>query len=232
MATPHNNASKGDIAKKVLMPGDPLRAKFIAENYFENIVQFNDVRNMYGYTGTYKGEKISVMGAGMGIPSIGIYSHELFDIYDVDEIIRIGSAGALQDDMKLGDLVIAMSASTDSNYAMQLGLPGTYAPTADFGLLRRAVTTAEKLGIGIKVGSVMSSDVFYDFDASSADKWKNMGICALEMEVAGLYINAAYSHKKALGLLTVSDIVSTGEGMSPEERQTGFANMMKIALEM
>ena len=232
MATPHNSASKGDIAKTVLMPGDPLRAKFIAENFLDNSVCFNTVRNMFGYTGTYRGKRISVMGAGMGMPSIGIYSHELYHVYDVDEIIRIGSAGALQENLKLKDLVIAMSACTDSNYASQLNLPGTYAPAADFGLLRRAVETAEAQEINVRVGSVLSSDVFYNFDETVNDKWKSMGILAVEMEAAALYINAAYAHKKALCMLTISDQLCTGEALNAEERQQGFEKMIRVALDM
>ncbi len=232
MATPHNSASKDDIAKTVLMPGDPLRAKFIAENFLDSSVCFNTVRNMFGYTGTYRGKRVSVMGAGMGMPSIGIYSHELYHIYDVDEIIRIGSAGALQENLKLKDLVIAMSACTDSNYASQLNLPGTYAPTADFSLLRRAVETAEAQEINVSVGSVLSSDIFYDFDETVNDKWKAMGILAVEMEAAALYINAAYAHKKALCMLTISDQLCTGEALNAEERQQGFEKMIRVALDM
>ncbi len=232
MATPHNSASKDDIAKTVLMPGDPLRAKFIAENFLDSSVCFNTVRNMFGYTGTYRGKRVSVMGAGMGMPSIGIYSHELYHIYDVDEIIRIGSAGALQEKLKLKDLVIAMSACTDSNYASQLNLPGTYAPTADFSLLRRAVETAEAQEINVSVGSVLSSDIFYDFDETVNDKWKAMGILAVEMEAAALYINAAYAHKKALCMLTISDQLCTGEALNAEERQQGFEKMIRVALDM
>ena len=174
--TPHNSAKKGDIAKKVLMPGDPLRAKYIAETYLENPVCFNTVRNMFGYTGTYKGEQISVMGSGMGMPSIGIYSYELYNFYDVEKIIRIGSAGALQDDVSVMDVVIAMSACTDSNYASQYQLPGTFAPTASYELVARAVEVAKEQGTPVRVGSVVSSDVFYGDNPESSKAWRKMGV--------------------------------------------------------
>lgn len=230
--TPHNAAKKGDIAKTVLMPGDPLRAKFIAENYLENPVCFNTVRNMFGYTGTYKGKEISVMGGGMGIPSIGIYSYELYNFYDVDNIIRIGSAGGLSNDIKLRDVVIAMGASTNSSYANQFKLPGTLAPIADFGLLRRAVEAAEKKGIKAVVGNVLSSDTFYDDNKEANDLWKKMNVLCVEMEAAGLYMNAARAGKKALCILTISDHIYTGEALPAEERQTSFREMMEIALEL
>lgn len=230
--TPHNAAKKGDIAKTVLMPGDPLRAKFIAETYLENPVCFNTVRNMFGYTGTYKGKEISVMGGGMGIPSIGIYSYELFNFYDVDNIIRIGSAGALSDDVKVRDVVIAMGASTNSNYANQFKLPGTFAPIADYGLLRKAVEAAEKKGIHTVVGNVLSSDTFYDDNKDANDLWKKMNVLCIEMEAAGLYMNAARAGKKALCILTISDHIYTGEALPAEDRQTTFRDMMEIALEL
>ena len=231
MGTPHNAANKGDIAKTVLMPGDPLRAKFIAETYLEHVNCFNTVRNMYGYTGTYKGKRISVMGHGMGMPSIGIYSYELFDQYDVDQIIRIGSAGGLADDVDLMDIVIAMGASTNSNYASQYKLPGTIAPIADYELLRKAVEVAEEKNCKVRVGNVLSSDTFYTDDKGDNDLWKKMHVLAVEMEAAALYCNAARLGKKALCILTVSDHLYSGKELSAEERQTGFRNMMEIALE-
>ena len=230
--TPHNNAKAGDFAKTVLMPGDPLRAKYIAETYLENPRQVNAVRNMFGYTGTYKGKEVSVMGAGMGMPSIGIYSYELFNFYDVDQIIRIGSAGGFQDNIKLMDVVIAMGACTDSNFAYQYGLPGTFAPIADHGLLSRAVETAKRQGTNVIVGNVLSTDVFYNTMSNANDLWKNMGVLAVEMEAAGLYMNAAKAGKKALCMLTISDHVYTGEALDAEERQLGFGKMMEIALEL
>ena len=203
--TAHNSAKTGDFAKTVLMPGDPLRAKYIAETYLENPRQVTAVRNMFGYTGTYKGKEISVMGGGMGMPSIGIYSYELFNFYDVDQIIRIGSAGALQDHMKLMDVVIGMGACTDSNYAYQYGLPGTFAPIADYELLNQAVETAKRQGTNVVVGNVLSSDVFYNAMGNVNDLWRGMGVLAVEMEAAALYMNAAKAGKKALCMLTISD---------------------------
>ncbi|HAU86631.1 MAG TPA: purine-nucleoside phosphorylase [Lachnospiraceae bacterium] len=232
MATPHNEAEKGQIAKTVLLPGDPLRAKFIAETYLENPVCFNHVRNMLGFTGTYKGKEVSVMGGGMGIPSIGIYSYELYEMYGVENIIRIGSAGGYADDLKLGDLVIGMGASTNSNFAHQYNLPGTFAPIADYGLLRKAVESAEKLNVPVKVGNILSSDTFYDDNPDAKLAWKKMGVLAVEMEAAGLYMNAARLGKKALCMLTISDHLFTGEELSAEERQVGFRNMMEVALEL
>ncbi len=230
--TPHNGAKMGDIAKTVLMPGDPLRAKFIADNYFENVRCFNTVRNILGFTGEYKGKEISVMGGGMGMPSVGIYSYELFNFYDVDNIIRIGSAGAYSDDVKVRDLVIASGASTNSNYASQFKLPGTIAPVADFGLMRKAVEIAENKGIKVVVGNVLSSDTFYCDDAGANDAWKKMGVICVEMEAAALYLNAARAHKKALCMLTISDHIYTGEALSAEERQNSFREMMEVALEL
>lgn len=230
--TAHNSAKAGDFAKTVLMPGDPLRAKYIAETYLENPRQVTAVRNMFGYTGTYKGKEISVMGGGMGMPSIGIYSYELFNFYDVDQIIRIGSAGALQDHMKLMDVVIGMGACTDSNYAYQYGLPGTFAPIADYELLNKAVETAKRQGTNVVVGNVLSSDVFYNANPNVNDLWRSMGVLAVEMEAAALYMNAAKAGKKALCMLTISDHLYTGESLSSEDRQLGFGKMMEIALEL
>lgn len=229
--TPHNAATFADIAKTVLMPGDPLRAKFIAETYLENIICFNTVRNMLGYTGTYKGYRISVMGSGMGMPSMGIYSYELFNFYGVEQIIRIGSVGAMNADIKLGELMIAQGASTDSDYASQYDLPGVFAPIADFSLLRRSVEIAEKLHLNSIVGNVLSSDVFYNDNKNRNSSWMKMNVLGVEMESAALYMNAARAGKKALTILTVSDNIVTGEAMSAEERQNGFTNMMMVALE-
>ena len=230
--TPHNQAKKGDIAKTVLMPGDPLRAKFIAETYLENVRCFNTVRNMLGYTGTFEGKEISVMGSGMGIPSIGIYSYELFNFYDVDAIIRIGSAGGIAEGVKLRDVVIGMGACTDSNFASQYRLPGTFAPIADFSLLEKAVALARKQGVNIHVGNLISSDLFYGDYADSLTDWKKMGVLAVEMEAAGLYMNAARCGKKALAMATVSDLPLTGEATTAEERQNTFTQMMEIALRL
>ena len=227
--TPHNAAVEGQIAKTVLMPGDPLRAKLLADTYLENVEQFNTVRNMFGYTGTYKGQPVSVMGSGMGMPSIGIYSYELFNFYGVDNILRIGSAGGLSPEVKLRDIVIGMSSSTDSNYPSQYGMPGTIAPTADFGLLSKAIAGAEKLGYPVRVGNILASDVFYTVD-NSLTKWASMDVLAVEMESAALYLNAMYAHKHALTLLTISDLPLTGEALTAEERQTSFTQMMEVAL--
>ena len=227
--TPHNAAVEGQIAKTVLMPGDPLRAKLLADTYLENVEQFYTVRNMFGYTGTYKGQPVSVMGSGMGMPSIGIYSYELFNFYGVDNILRIGSAGGLAPEVKLRDIVIGMSSSTDSNYPSQYGMPGTIAPTADFGLLSKAIAGAEKLGYPVRVGNILASDVFYTVD-NSLTKWASMDVLAVEMESAALYLNAMYAHKHALTLLTISDLPLTGEALTAEERQTSFTQMMEVAL--
>ena len=230
--TPHNMAKKGDIAKTVLMPGDPLRAKFIAETYLENVKCFNMVRNMLGYTGTFEGKEISVMGSGMGMPSIGIYSYELYNFYDVDAIIRIGSAGGIAEGVKLRDVVIGMGACTDSNFAAQYRLPGTFAPIADFGLLEKAVSLARERGVNIHVGNLVSSDVFYGDYENGLTDWRKMGVLAVEMEAAGLYMNAARCGKKALAMATVSDLPLTGEATTAEERQTTFTQMMEIALRL
>lgn len=230
--TPHIKATEGQIAKTVLMPGDPLRAKFIAEKYLSDVICFNEVRNMLGFTGTYKGKRVSVMGSGMGMPSIGIYSYELFNFYGVDNIIRIGSAGALADEVKLRDIIIAMTASTNSNYASQFKMPGTYAPCASFPLLRKAVEEAEAMNLRAVVGNVLSSDTFYDDNVDANDLWKRMGILAIEMETAALYMNAARAGKNALGIFTVSDHIYRGEALSADERQTSFTDMMEVALEI
>lgn len=230
--TPHNEAKKGDIAKTVLMPGDPLRAKFIAETYLETPVCFNTVRGMLGYTGTFEGKPVSVMGSGMGIPSIGIYSYELFHFYDVDAIIRIGSAGGFGENVHLRDVVIGLGACTDSNFASQYNLPGTFAPVADYGLLERAVNLAREFGVPHHVGNLLSSDVFYGDDPEASAKWRKMGVLAVEMEAAGLYMNAARAGKKALAMATVSDMMFSDETTTPEERQKTFTQMMDIALRL
>ena len=230
--TPHNAAQMGQIAKTVLMPGDPLRAKFIADNYLEDVKCFNEVRNMLGFTGTYKGKEVSVMGAGMGMPSIGIYSYELFNFYDVDNIIRIGSAGALQESLELKDLVIGMGACTDSNFAKQFQLPGTYASIASYSLLKKAVDAAEKHNVPVVVGNVLSSDVFYNANDKANDLWRDMGVLAIEMEAAALYMNAAKAGKNALCLLSISDHIYKGTSLPAEERQKGFREMMEVALEL
>ena len=232
MSTPHNGAEKGDIAKTVLMPGDPLRAKYIADTYLKDVKCFNTVRNMFGYTGTYEGKEVSVMGGGMGMPSIGIYSFELYHFYDVDQIIRIGSAGGISDKVKVRDLVIGMGASTKSNFASQYKLPGTFAPIADFELLRKAVEIAEEKNIPVAVGNILSSDTFYTDDETANDQWKKMQILCVEMEAAALYMNAARAGKKALCMLTISDHLYTGEALSAEERQTSFHEMMEVALKL
>lgn len=228
--TPHNAALEGQIAKTVLMPGDPLRAQYVAEHYLENVTCFNTVRNMLGFTGTYQGQPVSVMGGGMGMPSVGIYTYELFNFYEVDQIIRIGSAGGLAEGVQLRDLVIGMGACTDSNYAAQFNMPGTYAPLADYDLLRRAVNKAEELGVPTRVGNILSTDVFYNADPTVNERWASMGVLAVEMEAAALYLNAAYAKKHALCLLTVSDLPLSGEALSAQERQTSFTQMMEVAL--
>ena len=228
--TPHIEAKAGDFAKTVLMPGDPLRAKFIAETFLTDAKLINNVRGVQGYTGMYKGKRVSVMASGMGMPSIGIYSYELFTQYDVDNIIRVGSAGAIQKELTLGDVVAGMGACTNSNYAAQYGLGGTFAPIADFALLSAAVQSAKELGINMPVGNLYSSDTFYDASASSL-KWAEMGVLAIEMEAAALYCNAAYTKKRGLSICSISDNIVTGEELSPEQRQTSFTAMMKIALE-
>ena len=230
--TPHIKATPEDFGKTVLMPGDPLRAKFIAENFLEDAKLVNNVRGIHGYTGYYKGKKISVMASGMGMPSIGIYSYELFNFYDVDAIIRIGSAGGIAEGVKLRDVVIGMGACTDSNFASQYRLPGTFAPIADFLLLEKAVALARKQGVNIHVGNLISSDLFYGDYADSLTDWKKMGVLAVEMEAAGLYMNAARCGKKALAMATVSDLPLTGEATTAEERQNTFTQMMEIALRL
>lgn len=236
--TPHISAKPGDFAKTVLMPGDPLRSKFIAENFLENPVLVNNVRGVQGYTGTYKGVRVSVMASGMGMPAIGIYSHELFNGYGVENIIRVGSAGSIQEHVKLYDLVIGQGACTDSNFASQFHLPGTFAPIASWELLTQAVKAAEAQGARYHVGNLNSSDVFYGDHIGvpegldSVYGLQKMGVLALEMEAAALYMNAARYGKRALAICTISDSIVTGELTSSEERQTAFTTMMKVALDV
>ena len=229
--TPHIGAQIGEIARTVLMAGDPLRAKFMAETFLDDPVQFNSIRGMLGFTGTYNGKRVSVMGHGMGIPSIAIYTYELFNFYDVETIIRIGSAGSYSRDLHVGELILAMGACTDSNYGKQFGLPGYFAPIADFKLLRGAAETCDRLGIRYKVGNVLSSDVFYA-DNPQTDKWIKMGVLAVEMEAAALYMNAARAGKKALTICTISDHVILGEDTTPEQREKTFTGMMEVALSL
>ena len=238
MSTPHISAKPGDFAKTVLMPGDPLRSKFIAETFLENARLVNNVRGIQGYTGTYKGTPVSVMASGMGMPSIGIYSYELYNFFGVDNIIRVGSAGAMTQNVKLRDIVIGMGACTDSRYAEQYHLPGTFAPIADYTLLSACTEAAKALNLNrCHVGNILSSDCFYGDDGDlppeqgSTARWSKMGVLAVEMESAALYMNAARAGKRGLGIFTVSDHLLTHESTTPEERQTSFTAMMELALE-
>lgn len=228
----HINAEQGAIASTVLMPGDPLRAKFIAETFLENAVCYNEVRGMYGYTGFYKGKRISVQASGMGVPSISIYAHELITSYQVKNIIRVGTCGSLREDVKIKDVVIGMAASHDSNINLQRFEGMTYAPTASFELLNKAYQAAEKLGIKVKVGNIFTTDTFYHDDAKDWKRWADFGVLAVEMETAGLYTLAGKHGINALTIMTVSDSLVTGEACSAVERQTTFTEMMKIALEV
>ncbi len=232
MATVHNQADKSDFAKTVLMPGDPLRAKYIAEHFLENVKLVNEVRGMLGYTGTYRGRPISVMGSGMGMPSIGIYSYELFAFYDVQNIVRIGSCGGYSEKVHVRDVILAQGACTNSNFAAQYGLNGTFAPIADFSLLMKSKQIADDLKIPVAVGNVFSSDVFYTASGEAWKQWADMGVLAVEMEAAALYMNAARLGKKALCILTVSDHFVHEEATTSEEREKTFTDMMKIALEL
>ena len=230
--TPHISAKKEDIAKTVLMPGDPLRSEFIAKNFLKNPVLVNDVRGVHGYTGEYNGKKVTVMASGMGQPSIGIYSYELFNFYDVDTIIRVGTCGSFHPDLHARDIIVALGACTNGNYALQYKLPGTFAPIADFDLVRRAAEECEKAGVNYKVGNIFSSDIFYD-EANSGMDWAKMGVLGVEMESAALYCNAARAGKKALCICTVSDsFIYPEENTTAEERQNSFTAMMKIALNL
>lgn len=229
--TPHIGAEYGEIAETVIMAGDPLRAKLMADRFLEDAVQFNNVRGMLGFTGKYNGKRVSVMGHGMGVPSIGIYTYELFNFYDVKTIIRVGSAGSLNTNLHVGDLCLAMGACTNSNYASQYKLPGTFAPIADFGLLRSAADACDKFGYPYMVGNVMTSDIFYNENANN-EQWIKMGVLAVEMEAAALYMNAARAGKRALTILTISDHIITGEETTAEERQKTFTNMMDVAFSL
>ena len=229
--TPHISARPGDFASTVLMPGDPLRAQYIAQHYLEDPVLVNNVRGVQGYTGFYRGKRVSVMASGMGMPSIGIYSHELYNFYGVSSIIRIGSAGMIDQSLHLRDIVAGMSCYTNSSFGRQFGFEGHLAPCADFGLLKRAVEEGEKRGVTLRVGPLFSSDTFYDESNPSAALAK-LHVLAVEMEGAALYLNAAKAGKKALVLCTISDNPTTGEGLSAQERQTSFHQMMEIALEV
>ena len=228
--TPHIKATKGDFAKTVLMPGDPLRAKFVAENFLENAALVNNVRGIQGYTGTFKGVPVSVMGSGMGMPSIGIYSYELYNFFGVENIIRIGSAGGLSSNVKLRDIIIGMGACTDSNYQNQFCLGGNFAPIASYELLRRAVSEAEAIGACYHVGNIFSTDVFYNANNELNKKRERMGILGVEMEAAALYMNAAAAGKHALAICTVSDHIISGESLDSDAREATFTDMMTIAL--
>ncbi len=232
MSTPHNNAQPGDFAETVLMPGDPLRAKYIADTYLTDVKQVNGVRNMFGYTGYYKGKKVSVMGSGMGMPSIGIYCHELYAFYGVEKIIRIGSCGAYQPQCKLFDIIIAQGACTNANWAHQYGLPGTFSAIASFDLLNKAYNVAKEKGFTTHVGNILSSDIFYNDQPEVWKKWADMGCLAVEMESYALYSTAAHLKKQALCILTVSDSLVSHEETTAEQRQTGFNQMMEVALEL
>ena len=227
--TPHIGAKYGEIAETVIMSGDPLRAQFMAEHFLDNPVLFNKVRGMLGFTGTYKGKRVSVMGHGMGVPSMAIYSYELFNFYGVKKIIRVGSAGSMNPDLHIGDLMLAQGACTNSNYASQFQLSGTFAPIADFNLLRAAVEKAEELGYTYKVGNIYSSDIFYDENSGATAQWQKMGVLAVEMESAALYMNAARYGGRALCLCTISDSLVTGEATTAEQRQNSFTHMMDVA---
>jgi purine-nucleoside phosphorylase, family 1 (deoD) len=236
MATPHNAASSVQIAKTVLLPGDPLRARYIAQKYLPDSVQITGVRNMLGFTGSWQGKPLTVMGSGMGGPSAGIYSYELFKLYGVESIIRIGTAGGLQESIAVGDLVVAMNASTDSNYAYQYRLPGTYSPSADFSLLERAVSSARARSLNLHVGSVFSSDLFSEYNALGPEEswkpWARMGCLVQDMETYALYCNAAWLGKKAVSILTHTDSCVTGEGLPEEKRLTALHSMFEVALEI
>ena len=232
MSTPHNNAKLGDFAKTVLLPGDPLRAKYIAETFLEDVVQVNTVRNMFAYTGYYKGKRVSVMGSGMGMPSLGIYAHELYTQYGVENIIRVGSCGAYLPECKLFDVIIAQGACTNSAWAHQYRLPGTFSAIGSFDLLKRAYTKAEELNIPVHVGNILSSDIFYNDEPEVWKNWARMGCLAVEMETYALYCTAASLNKKALTILTVSDSLVLKEETTAEQREKSFSQMMEIALEI
>lgn len=232
MSTPHIAAEPGDFAKTVLMPGDPLRSQFIAETYLEDRRLVNNVRGVQGYTGTYKGVPVSVMASGMGMPSIGIYSYELFNFFGVENILRVGTAGAMHADLHIGDVVLAQGACTNGNFGSQYQTCGNFAPIADWGLLRCAAEIMDERAIPYRVGNVFSSDIFYNEDEKCTPNWQKLGVLAVEMEAAALYMNAARAGKHALGIMTISDSLVSDESASPEERQTSFHTMMELALEV
>jgi len=232
MSTPHISAKKGEIAETILLPGDPLRAKFIAETYLEDPVQFNAVRNMLGYTGTYNGKRVSVMGTGMGMPSMGIYAYELIHFYDVKNLIRVGSCGAYQEHLELYDIIVAMGASTNSNFAHQYKLPGTFSAIASWDLLYKTKEIADEKNVDIHVGNIISGDIFYNDTPDVYGKWAGMGILAAEMEAYALYTTAAEAGVNALAMFTVSDSLVNEEETTPEEREQSFTQMMEIALEL
>ncbi|MBE6645338.1 MAG: purine-nucleoside phosphorylase [Ruminococcaceae bacterium] len=228
--TPHISATPDDFAKTVLMPGDPLRSKFIAENFLEDAILINNVRGIHGYTGKYKGERVSVMASGMGMPSIGIYSYELYNFFGVENIMRIGSAGAMSESVKVRDIIFGMGASTTTNFAVQYSLEGTFAPIADYKMMKIAIEEAERIGARYSVGNLLSSDIFYNANPDATKKWQQLGVLGVEMEAAALYMNAAYAGKRALAICTVSDHLITGESLDSEARQNSFTEMMEIAL--
>lgn len=227
----HIAAAKGEIAESILLPGDPLRAKFIAENFLENAKCYNEIRGMLGYTGTYKGIPVSVQGTGMGMPSMGIYSWELITEYGVQNLIRIGTAGSFHEDIKIRDIVVGIAASTDSNYIHAFDVPGNYAPCAGYKLLSGLSDVSKDTGIAFKAGNIVSCDVFYETAPDWWKKWAKMDVMAVEMEAAALYMNAAYNRVNALAMMTISDHFVTGEKATPDERQRSFTDMMELALE-
>lgn len=232
MTTAHNQAKKGQIAETVLLPGDPLRAKFIAETFLEDVVEFNSVRNMLGYTGKYKGKEVSVMGTGMGMPSMGIYSYELIHFYGVKNLIRVGSCGSYQEDVKIHDIILAQGACTNSNFASQYELPGTFSAIASFELLEKAKKIADNKNYKVRVGNILSSDIFYNDHPEVWKKWADIGVLGVEMEAYALYANAAKAGVNALTILTVSDSLVSQEATTAKERETTFTKMMEIALEL
>lgn len=229
--TPHIQAKPEDFAKTVLMPGDPLRSRYIAENFLESAVQVNNVRGVEGYTGTYRGVRVSVMASGMGMPSIGIYSNELYRFFGVENIIRIGSAGALAQHVKLRDLILGMGACTDSAYAAQFAFPGTYAPICSYSLLQTAAAICKARALPTHIGNIVSSDAFYNARENANEAYRRMGVLAVEMEAAALYMNAAYTQKRALAICTISDHIFTGEALDAQARQTTFSDMIEVALD-
>ncbi len=232
MPTPHIEAKDGEIAESILLPGDPLRAKYIAENFLENVVQFNRVRNMLGFTGFYKGKRVSVMGTGMGMPSIGIYSYELMKFYGVKKLIRVGSAGSIQPEVKINDIVIAQAASTNSNFSKQFRVRGEISAISDFNLLSKAVERAQELNLSYHVGNIMSSDTFYDFEKGSWKKWAKMGVTCLEMEAYALFLTAMSLKASALTICTISDSLVTGESMDHKDRETALGEMISLTLDI